>query len=171
MRRQQIKLRESFSTICPLHICWDPLRAQAFSPAEQCLHKHGAALRSLVGAVKAEETARPGIHCVLQFWWRQAWRMALTPGSLSPFMRRANPEIEFLDIVLIKDSSLLVPAIHCPFYWRILNKIVLFSAFKNSYTKIRETRKLESIHETRQKLESEKTRVFCPETSTENAVQ
>jgi hypothetical protein len=71
----------------------------------------------------------------------------LSPRALSPFMRRANPEIEFLDIVLIKDSSLLVPAVHCPFYWRILNKTILFSGFKNSYEKIRETRILESIHD------------------------
>jgi hypothetical protein len=70
--------------------------------------------------------------------------MALTPGSLSPFMRRANPELEFLDIDLIEDSSLLVPAVHCPFYWRILNKSILFSGFKNSYEKIREKTRVNS---------------------------
>ncbi len=31
--------------------------------------------------------------------------------------------------------------------WRIWKKIILFSGFKNPYKKIRETRKLESIHE------------------------
>jgi hypothetical protein len=51
--------------------------------------------------------------------------------------------MEFLDIILTKDSSL--HAIHSPFYWRI--KTILFSGFKNPYEKIREIRKLESIHE------------------------
>ncbi len=54
-------------------------------------------------------------------------------------------EVEFLDINLTKDSSLLLHAIPSPFYWRILKKIILFSGFKNSYKKICETRKLESI--------------------------
>jgi hypothetical protein len=40
------------------------------------------------------------------------------------------------------DKSLLLQAIHSPFYRRILNKTSLFSGFK-----IREARKLESIHE------------------------
>jgi hypothetical protein len=40
------------------------------------------------------------------------------------------PEMEFLDINLIKDSSRLLNAIHTPFCWRIL----LFSGFKNTGT-------------------------------------
>jgi hypothetical protein len=48
---------------------------------------------------------------------------------------------------LTKESSLLLHAIHSPFYWRILEKIILYSGFKNTYEKIRKTRKLESIHE------------------------
>jgi hypothetical protein len=55
--------------------------------------------------------------------------------------------MEFLDINLTKELSLLLHAIHSPFYWRILKKNVLFSGFKNPYKKIRETRKLQSIHE------------------------
>jgi hypothetical protein len=44
-------------------------------------------------------------------------------------------EMEFLDISLTKDSSLLLHAIHSPFYWRILKNTILFSGFKNPYKK------------------------------------
>jgi hypothetical protein len=44
-------------------------------------------------------------------------------------------EMEFLGINLTKDSSLLLHAIHSPFYWRILKKKTLFSGFKNHYKK------------------------------------
>ncbi len=75
----------------------------------------------------------------------------------------------FLDINLKKDSSLLLNAIHSPFYWRILKKTILFFGFINPYKKFRKTGKVGSIHEkhfveqknegykTRQRLESEKT--------------
>ncbi len=56
-------------------------------------------------------------------------------------------EMEFSDNNLTKDSSLLLHAIHGPFYWRILQKTILYSGFNNPYKKIYETRKLESIHE------------------------
>jgi hypothetical protein len=39
--------------------------------------------------------------------------------------------MEFLDINLRKDWSLLLHDIHSPFYWRILQKTTLFSGFKN----------------------------------------
>ncbi len=60
-----------------------------------------------------------------------------------------SPEMEFMDmdINLTKGSSLLLHAVHSLFYWRILKTIILLSGFKNPYRKIRETRKLESIHE------------------------
>ncbi len=46
------------------------------------------------------------------------------------------------------NSSLLLHAIHSPFYWRILKKPILFYGFKNPFKKrISKTRKLESIHE------------------------
>jgi hypothetical protein len=35
-------------------------------------------------------------------------------------------EMEFLDINLIQDSSLLLHAIHSPFYWRILKNTIFF---------------------------------------------
>jgi hypothetical protein len=83
-------------------------------------------------------------------------------------------EMEFLDINLTKNSSLLLHAIHSPFYWRILKKTILFFGFKNT-KKIRETRKLEYIHEkhfVEQKNEGRKPdSSLCPETSTRNAVQ
>jgi hypothetical protein len=41
--------------------------------------------------------------------------------------------MEFLDIILTKNSSLLFHAIHSPFYWLILKKTILFSGFKNPY--------------------------------------
>jgi hypothetical protein len=43
--------------------------------------------------------------------------------------------MEFLEINLTKDSSLLIHAIHSPFYWRILKKTIHFSGFKSSYKK------------------------------------
>jgi hypothetical protein len=52
-------------------------------------------------------------------------------------------EMEFLDISLTKDSSLLLHVIHSPFYLRILKNPILLSGFNNPYKKIRETRKLE----------------------------
>jgi hypothetical protein len=45
-------------------------------------------------------------------------------------------EMEFFDINLTKDSSLLFRAIHSPFYWRILKKTILFSGFKNHRTRV-----------------------------------
>ncbi len=57
--------------------------------------------------------------------------------------------MEFLDISLTRDSSLSLHAIHShsPFYLRILKKTILYFGYKNPYKKIRETRKLESIHD------------------------
>ncbi len=52
-----------------------------------------------------------------------------------------STEMEFYDIKLTKDSSLSLHAIHSRFYWRI-QKNILYSGYI-----IRETRKLESIHE------------------------
>ncbi len=43
--------------------------------------------------------------------------------------------MEFLDINLTADSSLLFHAICSPFYWRILKKPKHFSGFKNPYKK------------------------------------
>jgi hypothetical protein len=55
--------------------------------------------------------------------------------------------MEFLDINLAKDSSLLLHAIHSLFYWQILQKTILYYGFKNPYKKIRKTRKLEDFQE------------------------
>jgi hypothetical protein len=55
--------------------------------------------------------------------------------------------MEFLDITLTKDSSMLPRTIHSPFYWRILQKAILFSGFKNPHKKINETRKLHAVQE------------------------
>jgi hypothetical protein len=54
-------------------------------------------------------------------------------------------EMEFLDIILTKDWSLLLHAIHSPFYWRISKKGILYSGFRNPYKKIakQETQKNE----------------------------
>jgi hypothetical protein len=39
-------------------------------------------------------------------------------------------EMKFLDINLTKDSSLLLHAIHSPFYWRILQETLLYCGLK-----------------------------------------
>ncbi len=49
-------------------------------------------------------------------------------------------EMEFLVMNFTKDSSLLIHAVHSLFYLRILQKIILYSGFKPSYRKIRETK-------------------------------
>jgi hypothetical protein len=55
------------------------------------------------------------------------------------------PEIEFLDINLIKGLSLLFRAIQIPISRRIWIKTILFSGFKKPLQKILETGKLESV--------------------------
>jgi hypothetical protein len=58
-----------------------------------------------------------------------------------------RPEMEFLDISLTKGSCLLPHAIHSPFYWLDFKENhILVTGFKNPYQKIRQTRKLGSIH-------------------------
>jgi hypothetical protein len=90
--------------------------------------------------------------------------------------------MEFLDIELTKDLSLLLHAIHSPFYRRILKETILLSDLKNLYKKIRETRKLEYIHEQHlverknagrkpNKNSSHRRLKFMPRTSTKNAIQ
>jgi hypothetical protein len=85
--------------------------------------------------------------------------------------------MEFLDVSLTKHSSLLLHAIHSPFYWWILKKAILFLGFKNPCKKILETRKIESIleyHFVEQKNEGrkpDKNSSLRPETSNKNAVQ
>jgi hypothetical protein len=49
-------------------------------------------------------------------------------------------EMEFLDINLTKDLSLLPYAVHNPFDWRKWKKTIHDSDFNNPYKKIRETR-------------------------------
>ncbi len=54
--------------------------------------------------------------------------------------------MELLNIKLTKELSLLLHAIHSPFYGRILKKTILFSGFLSPCKTIRETRELESIN-------------------------
>jgi hypothetical protein len=82
--------------------------------------------------------------------------------------------MEFLDTNLTKDSSLLLHAIHSPFYRRILNKTIPFSAFNNPYKNPpnKKTHSVERKNEgrkTRRKLSLLKS--LCPKTTTINAVQ
>ncbi len=56
--------------------------------------------------------------------------------------------MEFLDINVTKNSSLLLHAIHSPFYHRrISKKTILFSGFKNPYKKKPRNKKFEPIYE------------------------
>ncbi len=94
----------------------------------------------------------------------------------------AIPEMEFLDINLTKDSSLLLHAIHSPFYWRILKKTLLFLVFKiltknprnkktqvNSWTGFCRTEKFRVDRQTKTHVWEDSS--LCPETSTKNVVQ
>ncbi len=72
----------------------------------------------------------------------------ITPSGSWPLRGQANsPEMEFLDINLTKDLSLLLHDIHSPFLWLIVKENLILLWFKNPYKKICETRKLKSIHE------------------------
>jgi hypothetical protein len=53
--------------------------------------------------------------------------------SEAPFI--PSPEMDFLDNNLTKDLSILLHAIHSPFYWQILKKTRLFCAFFKILTK------------------------------------
>ena len=55
------------------------------------------------------------------------------------------PEMEFLDIIFTKDSSLLLYDIQSPFYGQILKKTILLSGFKDPKNPL--NKKLGSIHE------------------------
>ncbi len=99
------------------------------------------------------------------------------------FRRVEGAVMEFLDISLTKDSSLLLHAIHSPFYWRILRKTILYSGFKNPYKKNPRNKKNSSLfmnsilwngkmrveHQTKTQVREDSS--LCPETSTTNAVQ
>ncbi len=74
----------------------------------------------------------------------------------------------------LKDSSVLLHAIHSPFHSRILLKTIRYSGFKNPHKEIRETRNLESILEklfVDEGRKLDKGSSLCPETSTKNAIQ
>ncbi len=75
-----------------------------------------------------------------------------------------DPEMEFWDINLTKGMSLMLHAIHCTFYWRILKKTICFSGFnnpRNKKTRVVFFRTENRGQKARQKLESEKTRVYA----------
>jgi hypothetical protein len=57
---------------------------------------------------------------------------SLVSFLLVPCSYMTTPEMEFLDISLTKDSSLLLHAIHSPFYWRIKKTLL---CFQNPYKK------------------------------------
>ncbi len=72
-------------------------------------------------------------------------RLSISPGhdSVQIWLMRqhytsagaAHPEMEFLDISLTKDSSLLLHALHRSFSLKILKETILFFGFKNPYKK------------------------------------
>ncbi len=90
--------------------------------------------------------------------------------------------MEFLDIILTKDSSLLLHAIHNPLYWRILKKTILLSGLQ-TLTKRSAKKKNSSLFmnsilwNVKMRVENQtKTPVWeasslCPETSTKYVVQ
>ncbi len=91
-------------------------------------------------------------------------------------------KMEFSNINLTKDSSLLLHAIPSPFYWRILQKTILYSGFINPYKKYTKQENsslfMNSILQKRKvRVENQtKTRVWedsslCPQPSTKNAIQ
>jgi hypothetical protein len=98
-------------------------------------------------------------------------------------------EVEFLDINLTEDSSLLRHAFHSPFYWRIWKKAILFlnlQSFQKKprnkktlvyYSRIafcimeKSERKVESQVENQTKTQVWEDSGLCPETSTKNVVQ
>jgi hypothetical protein len=85
--------------------------------------------------------------------------LPLTNSRLQPVVvdpERKRSDMEFLDMNLTKDLSLLLSAIHSLFDWRILQKTILYYGFKTPY----QNKKIKKIRETR-KLEPEKTQVYA----------
>ncbi len=85
--------------------------------------------------------------------------------------------MEFLDLYLTKNSSLLLYAIRSPFYWRILKASLVLKILT---IKVCETRNLESIHELhyverenddRKPDKNREDASLCLETSTKNVLQ
>ncbi len=90
--------------------------------------------------------------------------------------------MDFLDINLTRDSSLLLHAIHSPFFWWILKKTIVFSGFKYpckkspkqensslSMNSIVQNRKIRVENKTKSGVSEDSS--LCRETITENAVQ
>jgi hypothetical protein len=104
-------------------------------------------------------------------------------GVIHTFTSGICPEMEFLDINLTRRLESFAPCYSQSLSLRILQANIPYTGIKNPGKKIRETRKLDSVHEKhvvewkkegrkiRQKVESEKTQVLCPEFLTKNVVQ
>jgi hypothetical protein len=69
------------------------------------------------------------------------------PGTTRFTLESLRPEMDFLDINLTKDSSLLLHAIHSLSTGGFLKKTRLYSGFKNTYKKIREKLEQENSNE------------------------
>jgi hypothetical protein len=67
------------------------------------------------------------LHAVLQVYRHPS----LIHGLISAILVDPDPEVEFLDINLTKDSSRLLHAIHIRFCWRIFKKTILFFGLKH----------------------------------------
>ncbi len=85
-----------------------------------------ARFRAWIGLPGCEVGGEDGVGTVLA-------PERITTETCSTFKHQKNGRMEFLDINLTKGSSLLLHAIHSPFYWRIWKKT-------NHHKKIRETR-------------------------------
>jgi hypothetical protein len=74
--------------------------------------------------------------------------------------------MEFLDINLTKDSSLLLPAIHSLLHWRIFKETIVFSGFKKPYKKVmveENVKNYNKLEGKRRKLMEKKSRTKKPE--------
>jgi hypothetical protein len=124
-----------------LHTSMDPARAHHPAYHPQSLQ------------IKEALRARGVVPALLILPWPAAEcdnfersRRAATTHAAS-LLRPAPTEMEFLDINVKKDSSLLLHAVHSPFYWRILRRTILYSGYKNTFKKSANKRKLEFVHE------------------------
>ncbi len=83
-------------------------------------------------------------------WMNKVHRLALDQLFYTT-ARKKNPEKEFLDINVTKDLSLLLHDFYRTFYRQNVKKTL--HGFSRSLQKIRETIKLESVHEWRFRTE------------------
>ncbi len=98
-------------------------------------------LETEIEPLRWESLKMPGVkkEITLPLYWRRNYVCTTLLNTIRKLQlarpKGKNPEIEFLDINLTKNSIYLLHAVHSNFCWRIFKKTILFSGFKNPQNK------------------------------------